>query len=117
MINEEHLYYYKANVIEVYDGDTVTLDVDFGCNIWQHDKKCRLYGIDTPELRGSKEEKAKGRKSRDRLRELILGEAVFIKTHKDKTGKYGRLLVTIYIDGVDINDLLVKEGLAKVKFY
>jgi endonuclease YncB( thermonuclease family) len=48
---------------------------------------------------------------------LILGEAVFIKTHKDKTGKYGRLLVTIYIDGVDINDLLVKEGLAKVKFY
>lgn len=109
------MYEYKANVISVYDGDTVTLDIDLGCWVWKHSEKCRLFGIDTPELRGS--ERADGLVARDRLRELILGKQVIIKTYKDKEGKYGRLLVKIFLDGQNINDLLVEEGLAEVRFY
>lgn len=76
-----------------------------------HEQKIRLLGINTPEVRGS--ERAKGLVSRNRLRELIVGKDVIIATHKDKGGKYGRLLATIYLDGVDINQLLIDEGLAK----
>jgi micrococcal nuclease len=111
------LYNYRADVIGVYDGDSVTLDIDLGLGIWTKGQKCRLMGIDTPELRGS--ERPDGLKAKQRLCELILGKQVAITTHKDKTGKYGRWLVTIWDlsnDGVwtNINDLLLSEGYAEV---
>tara|TARA_B110000285_G_C14612191_1_gene375423 strand:+ start:181 stop:519 length:339 start_codon:yes stop_codon:yes gene_type:complete len=104
-------YCYKATCTSVYDGDTVTLDISLGFNITMHKQKVRLLGINTPEVRG--EEREDGLVSRDRLRELIDGKDVIIATHKDKGGKYGRLLATIYLDGVNINQQLVDEGLAE----
>ena len=104
-------YCYKATCVSVYDGDTVTLDISLGFNITMHKQKVRLLGINTPEVRG--EERELGLISRDRLRELIDGKDVVIVTHKDKGGKYGRLLATIYLDGVNINQQLVDEGFAK----
>jgi len=112
------MYEYKAKIISVYDGDTCTALVDLGFNI-NLKIKIRLFGIDTPELRG--EDRDNGIKSRDRLRELILDKNVTIKTYKDRTEKYGRWLASIYIDVPEtiigdiqysVNDILVKEGLA-----
>ena len=77
-----------------------------------HKQKARLLGINTPEVRGK--EREAGLVSRDRLRELIDGKDIIIVTHKDKGGKYGRLLATIFLDGVNINQQLVDEGLAEV---
>ena len=111
------LYNYRANVVGVYDGDSVTLDIDLGLGIWSKGQKCRLMGIDTPELRG--DEKVEGLKSKQRLCELILGKQVAVETMSDKTGKYGRWLVTIWDlsdDGewTNINKLLLSEGYAKI---
>jgi len=103
-------YCYKAKCVSVYDGDTVTLDISLGFGVTMREK-IRLLGINTPEVRGK--EKLDGLISRDRLRELINGKVIIIATHKDKGGKYGRLLATIYLDGVDINQQLIDEGLAK----
>jgi len=134
------MYEYNAKVVSVYDGDTVTLDIDLGCFTWIASEKCRLFGIDTPELRGSDEEKKAGRAARDYLRNLIpLGSTIRIKTQLDKTGKYGRLLVNIFVHFseladyvplahlkllrdqesglVDINNLLVVEGYAEARLY
>jgi len=104
-------YCYKARCVSVYDGDTVTLDISLGFNVVMHKQKVRLLGINTPEVRG--EERELGLVSRDRLRELIDDKDVIIVTHRDKGGKYGRLLATIYLDGVNINQQLVDEGLAE----
>jgi len=95
------MYEYKAIVKSAYDGDTVTLDIDLGCWVWLHNEKCRLHGIDTPELRGSEEEKARGRAARDWVRSKILDQEVMIRTYRDKTGKYGRLLVDILFTDPD----------------
>ena len=103
-------YCYKATCVSVYDGDTVTLDISLGFGVTMREK-IRLLGINTPEVRGK--EKLDGLISRDRLRELIDYKDVIIVTHKDKGGKYGRLLATIYLDGVNINQQLVDEGFAK----
>jgi len=117
----EFLYHYKAKVISVYDGDTIRADISLGCGIWLHNESLRLYGIDTPEMRG--EEREQGLIARDFLRDKILGKEIFIKTRKDKTGKYGRLLATIFQveEGtpfyVNINELLVKEGYAVERYY
>ena len=88
------------------------MDISLGFNITMHKQKARLLGINTPEVRGK--EREAGLVSRDRLRELIDGKDIIIVTHKDKGGKYGRLLATIFLDGVNINQQLVDEGLAEV---
>ena len=108
------MYEYNAKIISVYDGDTVTAEIDLGFKI-KITEKIRLIRINTPEVRG--EEKELGLISRDRLRELILNKNVIIKTQKDKKGKYGRYLGEIIINDMNVNDWLVTEGLAKYKKY
>lgn len=113
------LYQYQAEVVDVYDGDTCTVKFDLGFKI-HFTEKVRLFGINTPEIRG--EEREKGLVSRDKLRERILNKTVLIETDKDKKGKYGRYLGTIYIPKEDgnlecINDWLIAEGLAKKADY
>ncbi|MEZ4778894.1 MAG: thermonuclease family protein [Flavobacteriaceae bacterium] len=105
------MYQYKAKIIDVYDGDTVTAVVDLGFLHFQ-EMKLRLYGINTPELKG--EERDRGLQIRDILRELILDKEVMIHSYKDKQGKYGRYLATIFLEGLNINNWLVDEGHAVV---
>jgi len=112
---ETDLYAYKARITSVYDGDTVTADVDLGFRVWVRGEKLRLSRIDAPEVRGP--ERPLGLISRDWLREKILGKDVLIRTIKDRRGKYGRYLVEIFLDGRNINDWLVEEGLAEYKDY
>ncbi len=105
------MYHYKAHIKDVYDGDTVTAVVDLGFLHYQ-EMKLRLYGIDTPELRG--DEREQGIIVRDILREKILDKDVEIHSYKDKQGKYGRYLATIMLEGEDINQWLVDNGHAEV---
>jgi len=108
-------YTYKAKVVKVYDGDTITVDIDLGLDVWIHDQKIRLYGIDTPEVRGA--EKVKGLLVRDHLRKMIMGKEIILETFKDKKGKYGRWLGTVWFQGVNINEHLVKQRMARVDYY
>ena len=108
------LYWYKARVDRAVDGDTLDVDIDCGLNI--HTKqRCRLYGIDTPETYGVKknsEEYKQGMIAKEFVVSQLEGKEVLIKTHKDKTGKYGRYLVTVFLGEVDFNNLLVEQGYA-----
>ena len=65
------LYRYNARCTSVYDGDSITLDIDLGFKHWMLGQKIRLFGINTPEVRGS--DRLDGLIARDRLRELIEG--------------------------------------------
>jgi micrococcal nuclease len=114
----EDLYYYKAVVTKAYDGDTLTLDIDLGLDVTLKEQKIRLHGIDTPELRGGTDESKKAAKAaRDFTRELVLDKEVIIKTHKDKEGKYGRWIAEVFVQGMSLNDQLVKHGHAVRKDY
>ena len=44
------MYEYKAQVVSVYDGETLTVDIDLGFEVWLRKQKIRLAGIDTPEI-------------------------------------------------------------------
>ena len=90
----------------VYDGDTVALDC--GGEI----ETARLIGLDTPETRnpGCRAEAALGEAATLRLREISgQGAVSFSGQVRDK---YGRLLVTMRVDGADVADLLIAEDLA-----
>ena len=60
------MYEYKAKIIDVYDGDTFTFEVDLGFSITVKEK-IRLAGINTPEVRGKS--KLEGIVVRDYVRE------------------------------------------------
>ena len=99
----------EAKVLEVYDGDTITVAFPFGGKMFRW--KCRLNGVDTPELRTRNlKEKEFGYKVRDYLREKILGKVVKISC-KD-FDKYGRLLVEVYDDTESVNNWLIENEYA-----
>jgi micrococcal nuclease len=113
------LYYYRAKVTSVYDGDTCTLDIDLGLHTWVQGEKIRLHRIDAPEIRG--EERPAGLAARDFLKSLIEGKDVHIQTIKDRQEKYGRYLAEIFVQHgetwVNVNDLMVKNGHAVYREY
>lgn len=116
---KEHLYFYRSQVVSVYDGDTIRVDIDLGLKTWIRNEKIRLARINTPELRGA--ERPQGLAARDFLRDLIADKEIFLQTLKDKQGKYGRYLGEIWLEirgeWVNINDYLVQNGHAIYKEY
>ncbi len=117
---EKTLYHYKAKVTDVYDGDTITVEIDLGLHTFIKGEKIRLHRINAPEVKGV--EKEKGIKSRDFLRRKILGKEILLETIKDKDEKYGRYLGEIFLEAkkdqfININDLLVEKGFAEYKKY
>lgn len=95
----------------VYDGDSVTADVELGLGIWKHDVKLRLIGVDTPEMKG--DTRSQAIVARDALRELILGKEVILCTDKDRTGKYGRYLAWLYFGNIKVNSWLKMKDFGK----
>ena len=117
---KSHLYYYRALVKYVYDGDTITVDIDLGLHAWVHDEKIRLARINTPELKGN--ERELGLNSRDYLRGLIDAKEIYLQTIKDEKGKYGRYIAEVWLEQasnewININDLLVQQGYAQYVTY
>tara|TARA_Y100001937_G_C7025308_1_gene287442 strand:- start:194 stop:520 length:327 start_codon:yes stop_codon:yes gene_type:complete len=106
------MYEYRAFVRKVYDGDTVTVDIDLGFDVVLKAQKIRLTRINAPEVRG--QERSEGLVSRDALREKVLDRWITIKTKKDKKGKFGRWLGELWIDDMCVNDWLLTEGYAEV---
>ena len=111
---EKPVFKYNARVLSVYDGDSMTLAVDLGFDQWHMKVKCRLYGVNTPELRG--DDTAAGLAARDYVRG-VLGVSSDIVILSHGKGKYGRWLVDIWTgDGVHLNRRLVALGHA-VPYY
>jgi micrococcal nuclease len=106
------MYEYRAWVVSVHDGDTVTVDLDLGCHVWLKGERIRLLGINAPEITG--ETKYSGLASRDALAAVVLGKMVELETVRDKREKYGRYLgiLRAEIDGQvrSVNDWLVEQG-------
>ena len=108
------MYEYKAIVKKVYDGDTITVDIDAGFDIWVRNVSIRLNHIDSPELKSKNELEAKaGKKVQEILSKILLDKSIIIKTSKDKNDKFGRLLGEISHLGFDINAHLINQGLVK----
>ena len=94
-----------------YDGDTFSFALDIGFGLTMH-KTVRLSGVDTPELRGgSPATKAAARYARDVARELIDQATEVLFESTVWSGKYGRTIGTISIDGEDLGDKLLAARL------
>ena len=112
------MYEYKCEVTRVVDGDTIDCVLDLGFSKL-HKCRVRLYGIDTPESRTRDlDEKARGKLASKFLEDSIKnGKEVILRSElKDSKGKYGRVLGSIVVDNLDINQAMVAQNLA-VKYF
>jgi len=112
-------YIYKVTKVnKIVDGDTIDVTIDLGLNIFIV-KRLRLLNIDTDERRrGTSDQKKRAKMATNRISELVSSGNVFIRTKMDTTGKYGRLLATIYVELdngsiMNVNKTLVSEGYEK----
>ncbi len=123
---ENVVYYYKAKVNRVIDGDTIDIMIDLGFGIFKS-VHARLWGINAPEISKPKdqEEYLKGLQTKIYLEDWMKQNAsdglIVIRSHNGKAlkqEKYGRWLVEVYPinftnETQSLNDLLIKEGLVK----
>ena len=107
---EDQMYYYKIELLRVVDGDTIDVRIDLGFNVW-HKCRVRLVGINAPESRTrDKEEKKRGLAAKSWLIDKLESAEDELEMKSYGVGKYGRVLGEIYINEVNINELMVKEG-------
>lgn len=109
-------FLYPAEVERVIDGDTIVVDLYLGLDVVLDDQVLRLYGIDAWEVRG--EEREKGLLAKEFLITALGSWQVVIEVRpewgRNGRGKYGRWLAVVFVEGMNVNDLMVSQGHAKV---
>ncbi|QIK80040.1 thermonuclease family protein [Sphingomonas piscis] len=89
----------------VVDGDTIFLD----------GQKIRIAGIDAPETHdyGCDSELALGERAAGRLQQLVNSGAITLTSIDRDEDVYGRKLRNVAVDGRDVGETLIAEGLAR----
>ena len=125
----------EAKVVDVYDGDTCTIVFFFKGEPIK--VRCRLMGINAPEMRPSRnmedreeyiQQAVRARNrfiqllvpestldtdySRDQIREL-LRQSRSVRCRLGEFDKYGRVLISISVEDGGVGETLLREGLCK----
>jgi micrococcal nuclease len=99
----------SAIVTKVVDGDTVRVSSN------NKEETIRMIGINTPETVDPRREvECFGKEASNRTKELLTGKQVVLESDdtQDSRDRYGRQLVYVWLDGVNINKQLIAEGYA-----
>lgn len=96
-------------VVSVVDGDTIKIE---GGEI------VRYIGVDTPETVDPRRPlECFGKEASAKNKELVQGKVVELEKDVSERDRYGRLLRYIWIGDTMINEVLVREGFARVSTY
>ncbi len=99
------MYYYRADVLSVTDGDTIRVKLWLGCRVYR-ETPIRLAGVDAPELRSADPtERARGTASRLVLINILSRDdgtftPVYLRTYLDKTS-FDRYVADVWVDQGD----------------
>ena len=92
----------EGKVVKIADGDTLTLLTPSNQQV-----KIRLAGVDTPERK-----QPFGNKAKQALSNLAFQKQALVEiAAKDR---YGRTIGVVFVDGLNVNAELVKQGMAWV---
>jgi endonuclease YncB( thermonuclease family) len=105
----EPAYRYRAEVLDVHDGDTFRLRVDLGfrCAVTI---QCRLHGVDCPELNTPEGKEARRFVFEDLFAQHFVDAEVVIESYKDQRS-FERWVCDVWLrDGRSVGDVLVAAG-------
>ena len=98
-----------AIVKRVIDGDTIVLS---------DDRRVRYIGINAPEMASSKAPiRCFAQEATNKNRELVEGKKISMQKDISEVDKYKRLLRYVWINGIFVNEYLVREGYAQQDTY
>ena len=92
----------EGKVVKIADGDTLTLLTSSNQQV-----KVRLAGIDTPERK-----QPFGNRAKQALANLAFQKQALIEV--EAKDRYGRTVGVVFVDGLNVNAELVKQGMAWV---
>lgn len=101
-----------SKVERVIDGDTIELSTG---------RRLRYIGIDAPEVRTRRggawvyDPQPFAVAATAENRRLVDGRVVRIEFDRERTDRYGRLLAYVSVDGILVNERLVRLGLARAR--
>jgi micrococcal nuclease len=92
----------EGKIVKIADGDTLTLLTSTKDQV-----KIRLAGIDTPERK-----QPFGNRVKQALAKLAFQKQALIEA--ETKDRYGRTVGVVFVDGLNVNHELVKQGMAWV---
>jgi len=99
----------KVKVKRVVDGDTIEL---------QDGRKVRYIGVNTPEtVHPNKKVECFGKEASNVNKKLVEKKEVELEKDVSEVDRYGRMLRYVYVNGLFVNEYLVKEGYANVSTF
>jgi micrococcal nuclease len=92
------------DVISIHDGDTIRLG----------DERIRIVGLDTPEL-GHRAQCQEEAVAAEQAKQALIAEIARgnVALERQGTDRYGRTLARVTVDGRDVADTLIAQGLAR----
>lgn len=108
---------WKAHVVKVADGDTVTVVFsDAKPDFCKDRERVRLIGINSTEMNFGKKmsPEAYAQEAKDYAEKYLLDKDVVLSfdSISDTKDRYGRLLCYVWVNGKLFNEMIVREGLA-----
>ncbi|MAL86855.1 MAG: hypothetical protein CMI23_10945 [Opitutae bacterium] len=100
-------------IVDVYDGDTFKIDLPNMHPLFGKEIAIRLFGVDTPEIKGTSFKVKALAQEAQQLTEKALKGASKIELRNPQRGKYFRIISEVWIDGESLADILKANGLGK----
>jgi micrococcal nuclease len=100
----QHLYYYRATLVRVIDGDTIDVDIDLGFDRITTRRRLRLLGVDTPEHKDPNFAEA------TEFTSAILKTSSEIIVQTTSKDSFGRWLANVWCNGNSLNAKLIEKG-------
>lgn len=101
------------SVVKVHDGDTFNVNIA-GCpDVLCKSMPVRISGIDAPEIRGKCPQEIAGAIAAKNYLTGQVMNAKDIELHDPVRDKYFRISAHVMVNGVNVGDEMVKQGLAR----
>ena len=110
--NEQEFNRVTVPVTSVIDGDTIRVKFE------GKEERVRFLLIDTPEMNHGNDEGPQpfGQDATDFVRVMLKGGEVELELDVNERDRYGRILAYLYVDGVNVQEELLRNGLARVAY-
>ncbi|MFY0656258.1 MAG: thermonuclease family protein [Neptunomonas phycophila] len=99
-------------VVSVYDGDSFRADIAGVHPLLGKDIGIRVYGVDTPEIRGKCDSEKAAAKNVKRFVEQVLRTANTIELREVRRDKYFRINAVVVVDGRSLGAMLIQRNMA-----
>lgn len=112
-MTETDYWNYRAELERVVDGDTIDIRVDLGFRTYKK-VRVRLEGVDTAETYGVKKGSDEYERGKEQTRFVenfldVEGEWPIRFESGEETGKYGRWMGDLSVDGERLTEALISE--------